>query len=127
MKILVLLIAFTASLSTYARYCATVYQGQHFSKAEMTLFAGDRIRNLNHRHLNNYSYADWDNKISSASVASGCRLEMFQYQNYGLGWDPNNREGRTVVIRNGKGLTEKHIAKLRSFDNLASSLKCKCK
>ena len=128
MKKLILLFAVSLfSVTASANYCATVYQGEDFTGAELNLYSGDKLDNLNDYMLETEHYSDWDNRISSVVVAPKCKLVMFQYQEFGRGWDTDYRVGEVKRIRNKSEHKMKYVYDLHHFNNLASSLKCICK
>ena len=121
------LMVFLCVLSTgaFANYCASVYQGEDMTGAVLDLAADQEIVDLGVLIMDPMEYRNWDNKISSVVVNSGCTLETYQYQNLGLDWDTGEVIGRKEVYQN-IGPSVLYVEGLYDYDNMISSLKWTC-
>ena len=76
--------------------------------------------------VNGDRYRNWDNKISSMYVNHGCKLVAFQYQNMGRDWDTGERIGYREVY-SSRGMGTLAVYEMYEYNNMISSLKCKCR
>ena len=80
MKKLIILMFCLISAPVFSNYCATVFQYEGFSGAELDVFDGQKIRSLRSHEMDRYNNRSWDNKISSIEVQPNCKLVLFQYK-----------------------------------------------
>ena len=126
MKKLIILMFCLISAPVFSNYCATVFQYEGFSGAELDVFDGQKIRSLRSHEMDRYNNRSWDNKISSIEVQPNCKLVLFQYKFMGRDRRTNESIGAKKIFKSNHSSMRK-IYSLGWFDNKASSLVCKCK
>ncbi len=117
------------SISTAsAHLCAVVYQGINQTGARMYVPSFTKIRDLSDYSMNGYYGQTWNNKISSVTVKDGCKLVLFQYENWGRHYDTGERIGTKRVYKaNRYYRSSLNIDAIDwAMNNKASSLKCVC-
>lgn len=120
--------AFAQALAPQANFCAIVENSKDSSRTDyLTINNGDRIMNLNRVQMSD-GRGDWDNKISLVTVARGCAMIGYQYQNFNTDIRTGARLAGFAEMFANRSAAETKTFVLEGVQNdTISSLKCVCK